>query len=133
MNVLLGPVLVSQFGKDHWSLLGYVNCCFVAGKALDKRRMRTNGNKHPLHNVNGFKWNPEHGTRLAGYFDKRDPALKLSGHDDWDCLNDLEAAGILEVISEANAIVSLTDAGKSIADRLREHKAMGGNFADFRA
>jgi hypothetical protein len=151
----LPPVPASDFGKDHWSLLAYLETCLVdpqdnrLGTArggitrlppkhgeFNKERLRCNEERHPLHAVNASvgHWQPAYGTRLAGYWradESRDPARQLSVHDDWDCLNDLEAAGYIKVMSEANGIFQITDAGIAMAARLRDHKCRGGNFADF--
>jgi hypothetical protein len=43
----------------------------------------------------------------------------------------MEAAGLLEVISEVNGFVQLTDKAVAICKHLREHKARGGHFATF--
>ena len=132
-------VRLSQFGKDHWSLLAYVETCAVESNSLDKRRLRCNPARHPIHAVNlnygeVARWKPEYGTRLKGFWaaDGRiNPDLRLPSHDDWDCLDDLEAAGLIDVVSEANALVRMTDAGMGIAALVRKHKASGGTFATF--
>lgn len=128
------------FGKDHWSLLAYVGCRVVDNRGtLNKDHMRTHPErhlagmcgKHPCSQTH--KWNPEHGTRLAGYFDDRkNPALFLEEHDDWDCLEDLEDAGMLKIGgSGLNPVVRLTKFGRNVETQIREYKADGGNFADF--
>jgi DNA-binding PadR family transcriptional regulator len=53
----------------------------------------------------------------------------LLTHDDWDCLDDLEADGFLEVINLTQGVVKLTPAGLVVAAQLRAHKAHGGQFA----
>jgi hypothetical protein len=137
---------VQYFGKDHWSMLAYVESCCVDGAKgigqLDRRRVRCNGNTHPLLNANAtVAWKDEYSTRLAGFFDfehRADPAqasaagLQILGHDDWDCLDDLEAAGFVEILTLANAAVRMTDEGNRVAGLLRTHKANGGQFAQFR-
>lgn len=131
-------VPMTQFGKDHWSTFAYAEKCVVDEQPLDKRRIRCNENTHPMHAVirNPYPsdvgpWEPQDGTHLFGFYDKKDPQLQLPNHDDWDCLDDLEAAGLLEVRNEAVAIVVLTDEGHKAAAALREHKSTGGNFAGF--
>lgn len=79
-------------------------------------------------------WKKEYGTRLSGFFlkgDKRNGKRLLGSHDDWDCMDDLEKEGLIEVVSEANGFVKLTDKGFGVAARLREWKARGGMFATF--
>jgi hypothetical protein len=103
--------------------------------------MRVNEKRHPMHKVTIMgvmgvhRWKPEYGTRLRGYFDVKSPAARLKRclgpHDDVDCLNDLEHAGLLLWISEANGIVELTEEGTHLSALIRRFKAGGGQCADF--
>lgn len=138
--LILTRVTPEEFGKDHWSLLGYIwtRCTdSFNGQGIgeiDKRKVRCNTERHGIHAVNGFRWKPEYGTRLKGYFlegDNRNPERRLDTHDDWDCLYDFEECGYVEVFSEINGFVKLTELGLDVAARLMKHKASGGNFADF--
>lgn len=138
----------SKFGKDHWSMLAYIETCCVDGRdgvgTLDKRRVRCNEHNHPLNKGiynSDAAWKPSYSTRLSGFFDfpergDTDKAVaagfQLQGHDDWDCLDDLDAAGYVEVISMSNGFVRMTISGCKVAALLREHKANGGMFAGFR-
>ena len=135
MNQQATRVAVDQFGKEHWSLLDYVQSCCKNGTkglgTLDLRKLRTNENTHPLLAVNGTRWQPTWGTRLQGYFKENDPALRLDNHDDWDCLDDLEAAGFVEVLTMVNGGVKMTSAGNEVAGRLSTFKANGGYYANF--
>jgi len=138
----------SKFGKDHWSMLAYIETLCVEGKdgigKLDKSRVRCNENTHPMHNVNlggsGAAWKPNFSTRLFGFFDFQDRAdtnkavasgFQLLDHDDWDCMNDIEAAGYIEILSEANGLVRMTKEGCRVNGLLREHKTKGGMYAGF--
>lgn len=136
---------VEKFGKDHWSTFAYVETCCVDGKEgvgqLERQRMRCNPERHPLLHTSPGGWRDAYSTRLAGFFDfadRNDPekaieaGLMLRGHDDWDCLDDLEAAGLIEVQSLANGFVTMTEKGMEVAGELRTHKAAGGHFAGFR-
>lgn len=136
-------VPISEWGKDHFSLVAYIETlCVDSSKKgvgeIDKRRMRANPKRHSFHAVNAVvcgPWNPDHGTRLAGYWDtlgRRIPARMLPQHDDWDALDDLEKAGLVEIISEANGFVRLTEKGMKIAAEVRAYKAKGGMFSGFR-
>ena len=138
-------VPVTDYGKDHWSLLGYIETLCVESikkgvGEIDYRKMRVNEKAHPLLWRNhDFPWQPGSGTRLAGYFlgtklgDKRvDELRRLDDHDDVDCLDDLEAAGLVEILSLVNGFVRMTDKGREIAGRLRAHKSRGGFFSNFR-
>jgi len=133
-------VKVSDFGKDHWSLLAHIETLCVDARVkgvgeIDKRRVRCNMSRHPLLNVNGFKWNPDWGTRLANYW-KKDGSTNyrriIPKHDDWDCLDDLEAAKLVEILSIINGFVKMTEKGLRVSAELRAFKATGGVFADFR-
>lgn len=131
-------VPVPRFGKDHWSLLAYVETRCVDSATntgqLDPKRMRCNPKRHPMMAVStGFSprnWQPSYGTRLHATRTGRVPQLKT--HDDWDCLDDLEAAGLVEVLSLVNGIVRMTPDGLTVAHALRTHKVDGGVFATFR-
>lgn len=138
---------VEKFGKDHWSLLAYVESCCVDGASgqgqLRRDRMRCNPQTHRMvagPYSHGDLWVQRHSTRLAGFFespDRNDPekaiaaGLQLRDHDDWDCLEDLQAAGFIEVRSLVNGYVTMTDKGCEVAARLRAHKAGGAMFANF--
>ena len=102
----------ASFSKDHWSLMAYIECRCVDDEKgiglLDRSRMRTNANKHPLLAANSGSWRKEWSTRLKGFFDFDDrqdaekaisAGFMLDGHDDWDCLDDLEAAGYVETLN----------------------------------
>lgn len=129
---------VEKFGKDHWSLLAYVECCCVDGRdgagQLELRRLRNKEDNAP------GRWRLKHSTRLKGYFDfvdRDDPekaieaGLQLRDHDDIDCLGDLEAAGFIDVVSRANLFVKMTAEGVAAAHQLRRHKIDGGSLSDF--
>ena len=138
---------VEQFGKDHWSMLAYVEQCCVDGRdglgTIDRRRVRCNQNTNPMLAAvysSDTAWKLQYSTRLAGFFDfegRNDPekaiaaGLQLRDHDDWNCLEDLEAAGYVEVLSLVNGVVKMTEKGCGVAAKIRAHKAGGGQFASF--
>ncbi len=116
------------WAKDHWSLLAYVEAVCVDAPAanrgtgeLDTRRMRTHSQR-PFPNAERWK---------SGYTSRIKVEVLDYDHDDWDCLDDLEDAGLVVVISMANGYVTLTDLGRKYAHALRAHKLTGANFADF--
>lgn len=140
-------IAMEKFSKDHWSTFAYIETLCVDGKngvgTIARGRMRCNENRHPLlhSGAPGNKWNPEWGTRLTGYFESPDRSdhekivaagLRLPEHDDWDCLDDLDNAGLVEILSTINGFVRMTPAGVKMAARVRSHKASGGHFATFR-
>lgn len=138
---------IEQFGKDHWSLLAYVEHCCVNGHkglgTIDRRRVRCNQNTNPMLAAvysHESSWKLGYSTRLAGFFDfegRNDPekaiaaGLQLRDHDDWNCLEDLEAAGYVEVMSLVNGTVKMTEEGCRVAAKIRAHKTGGGEFASF--
>lgn len=137
------PVEIGRWGKDHFSLLAYVedrcvNAVTSASYArLEARRMRVNPERRPLLAGDVYherKWDPAYGTRLSGFFHAKADVkerLQLKQHDDIDCLEDLEAAGLVEVRSLVNLFVKMTDLGNEVAAALRKHKTSGHNFAQF--
>jgi hypothetical protein len=137
-------VAIERWGKDHWSALAYVEALCVEGNegvgTLNLRRLRCNAATHPTQAVNRTAWRPSYGTRLGGYFDfadRADPVLaqnagvQLPQHDDWDCLEDLQDAGLIEVLTWTNGFVRISQQGQALASALRAHKADGGMFANF--
>lgn len=114
--------------------------------SVDHRRMRANHLTHPLLQMNGFPWEDKNGTKLKDYFvgwDKERPTLEqqeerfgkpgqhLPHHDDWDCVDDLEACGLLESISLVNGVIGVTPLGLRVAHELRQHQARGGGCSTF--
>lgn len=134
-------VPVEQWGKDHWSCLAFIEylCVDYHGRLDDKRRrsLRCNPRTHPGYSLNFsyVLWKPEYGSRLKGYWrpDKSvDESRRILDHDDWDCIEDFEAAGVLTTEgSGLNPVFKLTRLGLALAAALRAHKANGGHFATF--
>jgi len=137
---------VTEFGKDHWSLLGYIETVCVdsptaPGGELDHSCLRCNPEmRAPVGRRPGQEgWRPKYGTRTKSFPWTASDEDKLAflveqgldQHDDWHCLDDLEKAGFVVLLSYVNGFVSMTDLGLKVAAELRAHKAKGGNFADF--
>ena len=116
---------LDKWGKDHWSLLAYVEtCCVDDCGTLDRKRMRCNEKRHPLLKATSHEWLPTWGTILK--------KGTIEYHDDWDCLDDLNDAGFVNEISMINGIVSITEKGTKVAHQIRKHKADGGTFSTFK-
>lgn len=114
---------IEVFGKDHWSTFAYIEVrCTDHGGIPDRRHMRCNGKRHPLlAHVAG----PCPPTRLKG-------GITLENHDDWDCADDLAAAGLIECFpSITNWLFRMTEEGNRVAGLLCVFKQSGGNFASF--
>lgn len=127
----------SRWGKDHWSTLAYVECRAVDdGGVLDNRRMRTNPRLHRT--LVGVTFGQ---MQDGSAYPTRLKDGEIEPHDDWSCLEDMAAYGLLnmyvrttndrEVFGCDQAKVELTEVGQIVAAELREHKASGGNFAGF--
>ncbi len=117
------PVPMADWGKDHWSVLAYVETCAVEQQTLDRRRLRINPKRHPL--LAHISWdNRDYPTMLGR-------GATLGNHDDWDCIEDLEEAGLVNILSAVNTAVTMTELGTEIAHALRRHKLAGHNFAEF--
>ncbi len=126
----LKPIPLSDWGRDHWSTLGYIECRCVDNRGIpDRDHMRCNPARHPGLSGRGG-WKPQYSTRLKGH--SIEVPLQRAGHDDWDCAYDIEVAGLLiDEGSGINPLWKLTPLGLSICAALRAHKAAGGSFATF--
>lgn len=124
----LMTVLEQDFGKDHWSVFGYVAAIFHGNEGIpDRQRMRCNPQRNPgLAFPQHQGWKDSYSSRLR---DRNGPA----GHDDWDCVADLEIAGLVRWGGTGiDPSLSLTERGVLVAAELARHKQEGGNFASFR-
>lgn len=118
-------ISIYEFGRDHWSLFAYVETRVVDhGGTIDKRHLRCIHVRHP-HQAHRGGDASAYATRLRG-------DRKLENHDDWDCLDDLEAAGLVEAVGTGlYPAYLLTDFGREVAGKLRAHKGRGGQFREF--
>ena len=118
---------IENWGKDHWSLLAYIEtCCVDYGGKLDLKKMRVNNNKCPFGNGNGFGWENAWSSPL------KDGTL-IDGHDDLDVLDDLIKEELCENIgTEINPMIKLTERGLKVTQDLRVHKINGGTFKEFK-
>ncbi len=118
----------AAWGKDHWSVFAYIAelAKYKENAAPDKTRMRTNEKTHPqLIGCSGNVGGSKYPTQLK--------EGTLEGHDDWDCLDDLEHAKLLKSVGTGMfPAYKLTKKGIKIAALLYEHKLKGGFFANFR-
>lgn len=118
-------VSIEQFGKDHWSTLAYIETCCVDRKGIvSLERMRCDPDRHPglAHAHSGGKKYP---TILKG-------GVELLDHDDWDCVDDLIAAGYLEWEGTGmHPVFKMTPDGRGMIARIRKHKEDGGSFGNF--
>lgn len=124
----LPRVPIEKFGKDHWSTFAYLECRVVDNEGMPNRtQMRCDPDRHPAFAHSSSLGEPrKYPTRIAD-------GESLDNHDDWDCVDDMEAVGLVKIDGTGVFPVwSLTDYGSFVAAKLRAHKGKGGNFSDFR-
>lgn len=128
---------MDQWGKDHWATFAYLETRIVDhGGMVDNARMRCHARLHrPFAEDRGFGImdGSQHATRLK--------EGKQLDHDDWSCLEDMVAAGLIVaefrvkkqdlMVGHCEAHVQLTAEGERLAPQLRRHKAAGGDFGSF--
>ena len=121
-------VAVERFGPDHWSTFMFAETVWVDRHGSpDIRRMRCDRSRHPqfAHMPRSLDDGTKYPTRLAG-------DVALPDHDDWDCIDDCAAAGLLTIEGTGmHPIWKLTDEGQRVASALRAHRANGGTYATF--
>jgi len=111
------------FGKDHWSTFLYVASC-VTGRDgfLDTAKMRCDPGRHPqFSNGSDLIWP----TRLFN-------GKEILDHDDWDCLEDLEAAELIVNIGTGlYPQFDLTVRGWVELRELQQYHQAGGRLVDY--
>jgi len=125
--VAVGQIPPEQFGQAHWSLLAFVHASIV-NIGRDKirwDRLAANPRKErPLANALSrvMPYDPDRdGT-------KRKDGSVAPGHDDWDSLDELRAAGFLHGPLEG---IQLTERGWAAMGALQRYRAeSGGQGAD---
>jgi len=125
-----GPIPMARWGKDHWSTLAYIETRIVDHKGVPNRdHMRTDASVHP--GLTGSA------ARVLGLSTRKYPTRLNDGalvaaHDDWSCLDDAEAAGLLESGGTGiHPVYRLTPLGAQVCAALRLHKP-NGSFGTFR-
>ena len=130
---------ITRWGQDHWSTLAYLETRVVNGKGyIDNPRMRCNPRLHRhFAAVDPFTSVPYDGSK----YPTRLKDGEIERHDDWSCLEDMVAAGLLTaqwrvcyrgaMFGNSEARVTFTATGQALAAQLRAHKAGGGKWSDF--
>lgn len=124
---------IEQWGRDHWSTFAYIEtvCVERVIGIPDRRKIQTNHNRHP-HLIHHHSHTPELDGARYGIRLKDGVTLPGPDYDEWDCLDDMEEAGlIVDVGTGINPAYRMTEKGCEIAAQLRKHKAMGGQYAEF--
>lgn len=127
-------VPMRYWGKDHWSTLMYLEHRAVdKGGVIDKRQMRCDPRLHrELANVSMM------GKLVDGskYPTRLRDGETIAPHDNWSCVEDLVAYGLVEIEVDYNmekrdrdgpfghseAVVTMTDEGRSLVAQLRQVK-----------
>ena len=119
---------MNLWGKDHWSTFAYIECICVDNKGVPSLdRMRCDPDAHPgLTNRGNLHNDKKYPTRLTG-------GQEVFDHDDWSCVEDMEREELLTWEGTGiNPFFVMTKKGMEVAAKLREHKANGGNFSNFK-
>lgn len=118
------------WGRDHWSTFAYALCC-VRKACVENRRygkkddthgwvkkpqMRTNSLRH-RHLAFHPSWRPGGDADPVIYPTRLKAGIQIHWHDDWDCLRDLEAYGLLKLRVDSS-YVEITDAGVDVAKQI---------------
>jgi hypothetical protein len=117
-------VPVERWGRDHFRTLLYVVSCVVGrdGQCESARMRQWSG--RPLRG-----WGDSHAFALAGmknYPTKLAGGAELHDHDDWDCVEDMVAAGmVLWEGTGMHPILKLTPYGWRVAQTLTELNQAG--------
>ena len=104
------PVPMNRWGKDHWTTFAYVETCWVDHRGmLNHDKMRCDAKRHPMFhaakrrgmalgtNVDGGRYPTRLKSETPGP-DGQWGMVELSGHDDYDCLDDAIQAGLIEAV-----------------------------------
>ena len=121
---------IIRWGRDHWSTFGHIVSRIAEhGGTPDRCHLRTDPALHPgVATGDPLTDEPIAGGRYA----TRLREGTVADHDDWSCLDDAEAAGLLT--NEGTGIhrrYQLTERGTQAALALHRHKIGGGAFATF--
>lgn len=120
---------LENFGRDHWTTFLYIETrCVDHGGVPNRVHMRCDRRRHPLfaHMV------PADGMRESGYPTRLRDGAELHDHDDWDCVADLMAEGLLENFGlSMDPVYRLTQDGIRVASLLRVYKSTKGTLDGF--
>jgi len=122
-------VEIGRWGRDHWSLLLYLETrCVDHRGEIDLRHMRCDSDRHPGLAVNHppLGMDKKYPTRLVD-------GVELHDHDDHDCFYDLEEAGLISDIGTGiHPVARMTESGSKLAAELRAWRAAGKSTSAFK-
>lgn len=132
------------WGKDHWSTLAYIESvmtdCGGFEMGLDPRMRSNRRNYRVMNEVPLPKRTRKASTRHYGApLGPGDGSVLsdgqcVTGHDDWNCLEDMASVGFFNIGILGLApgkVLKFSPLGLAVSSRLRQHKQDGGNFAEF--
>jgi hypothetical protein len=139
-------ISMQSWGKDHWSVLLFVETRVVDYDGeLDADRMRCIRAKHPQAYSAKSRATAFGSDADASKYPTRLKRGEAPGHDDYDCLADLIDEGLIveladvllnrpttrEAAADPRALWRLTPRGEAVSAALRAHRGRGGRFAQF--
>lgn len=113
-------VQIEHFGHRHWQMLIVALTASMDSERLDIRQLGLSKNRAHLFNA-GHVCDV---TILKN-------GLVIKDHDDWDCLEDLEAADLIELGTLTNPTVEVTQYGCLVYERLCMHKIFEKDYSTF--
>jgi hypothetical protein len=129
-------VPMSDFGKDHWSLLAYLETRCVDFKGtIDHEHLRCNTKTHP--GLVGFRCAslppPFHNDGSYKYPSMLKPGVPVvPEHDDWDCFYDLEEAKLIDDKGTGiEPVAVMTELGRRVAGEIRKWLAARHSYSTF--
>lgn len=137
----------ARWGRDHWSTLAYIDSRMtdfgepylmgIDPKMRTKRRhLRVFAEANAFNSAKARTYYRTRGQTTIGQDDGsrlRDNTI-VRNHDDFDCIQDFAAAGLLTVTPdkiEPGTAISFSDKGREVMGALRLHKQAGGQWIDF--
>ena len=130
----MNKIPIEKFGKDHWSLLAYIETrCVDNQRELDLRHLRCNIKTHPSVALPQHNLEPGVSSLYYPYGTRLNDATVVDEHDDHDCIEDLVETDLVEVQGTGiRPICTMTERGYQFVAALRKHKCEGGSCGTFR-
>lgn len=144
LNINGQVVTPDRFGASHYNLLAkLVSRCYEQQAdtiKFSRAWIRSNKAKHYHLSRKGENWWNGNGTQLLGceaFNPSQNPqpaidaGVLLPRHDDWDCLQDLEAAGMIRIESLEKAKITMLEPGYQAIEALtEEHTSEQNDFPE---
>lgn len=131
------------WGKNHWSTLAYIETVMVETGGFevgfDPRMTQNRRNFRVMAEQNPKPKRPGRTPSMAfsspmdvKYSTALNNGQKVDRHDDWCCVQDFAASGLLTTKEfEPKDVLHLSEFGQKVCAALRIHKQNGHNFASF--